>query len=360
MPDLFKDYGKLVGNELAQVIDDKPLKTDPTAFYDTGSYMMNALISGDMYKGIPNNTWTVFAGEQATGKTFIALSVVKHFLDNYEDGKVFWFDSENAITREMATSRGIPFGRVQLIPIDTVEKFKTQVFNWLELYNSANEADKFPAIIVLDSLGMLATSKTIEDTQNQKEVSDMTKQKKIKDMVTVIGLRLMEAKIPLIVNNHVYESMSMYGGKQMSGGSGIKYSSSTTVFLSKRKDKVGTEQVGNIITARADKSRFTIENSKAELLLNFKTGLNRYHGLLSVAEEAGIFKRVGHRYETPDGKKLYQKEIMANPEKYFTPEVLNILNQKVKELYCYGEHTESDVVEDSLVSPEHHELVNES
>ena len=94
--------------------------------------------------------------------------------------------------------------------------------------------------------------------------------------------------------------------------------------------------------ARAEKSRFTIENSKAELLLNFKTGLNRYHGLIPFAEELGIIKRVGHRYETFDGKKLYLKELMRNADIYFSLDVLEQINAKIQETFSYGKMEDED------------------
>jgi RecA/RadA recombinase len=345
---LFKNYSKLVGNEMAKLIDETPLSSDPQRFYDTGSYMMNALITGDFFKGVPEGKITSLAGDPGTGKTFIALSVVKNFLNEHQNGHVIWYDTENAITKEMFTDRNIDYERIVYSPVATVEDFKKETLKWLNEYNHAEEEDKVPVIMVLDSLGGLTTKKTVDDTLNEKEVVDMTRPKLIKSAMTILALELQKAKIPLIVNNHIYDSISAYSGKQMSGGSGLKFFSSTILFLTKRKEKDGTSQIGNIITARAEKSRFTIENSKAELYLSFKTGLNRYHGLLPIAEEAGIFKRVGHRYETADGRKLYEKQIMAEASTFFTPSVLEQLNVQVKELFSYGKAEEEELFVETL------------
>ena len=345
MSKLFKNYAKLVGNEMAQMIDERPLSSDPNVYYDTGSYLMNALISGDIFRGIPDNKITSLAGDPGTGKTFIALSAVKEFLDKYDNGYVLWFDTESALTKQMITDRNVRYMRngeptIVRSSIATVEDFKSETLKFLSEYNKADDEDRVPVMMVLDSLGGLTTRKTIGDTLDEKEVVDMTRPKLLKQAMTLLALELEKAHIPLIVNNHIYDSMSAYSGKQMSGGSGLKFFSSTILFLTKRKEKEGTTQVGNTITARAEKSRFTVENSKAELLLNFKTGLNRYHGLVPFAEEAGIIKRVGHRYETPDGKKLYLKELMKNAETYFTQDVLEQINEKVKEEFCYGKSEE--------------------
>lgn len=337
MSKLFKDYAKLVGNELAAVIDDKPLISDPKFYYDTGSYMMNALISGDISKGVPEGKVLTIAGDPATGKTFIALSIVKNFLTEYKNGFVIWYDTENAITKDMLDSRGIPYnGRMVYSPVVTVEDLKKEMTKFIKEYNAADEEDKVPVIMVLDSLGGLTTKKSIEDTMSEKDTVDLTRPKLIINTMRHVAIELMKASIPLICTNHVYDSMSMYGGKQLSGGQGLKYFSSTILFLSKRKEKDGTDQIGNIITARAEKSRFTIENSKAELYLSFKAGLNKYHGLLPYAEKLGIFKKIGHRYETPDGRKLYEKQIMAEAETFFTPEIMEQLNKTIKEDITYG------------------------
>ena len=117
------------------------------------------------------------------------------------------------------------------------------------------------------------------------------------------------------------------------------------------KDKDGTVQVGNFITARARKSRFTRENSAVEIYLNFKTGINKYHGLVPFAIKAGVFQKVGARYTVPDGRKLYEKQIMADPEEFFTQEVLEKINAVIHEEFSYGEfdpELEKDIYEEPL------------
>jgi hypothetical protein len=132
----------------------------------------------------------------------------------------------------------------------------------------------------------------------------------------------------------------------MSGGSGLKYTASTIVYLSKKKDKEGTEVVGNIIKAKLQKSRFTKENSTVEVKVTFSTGLDRYYGLLDIAEKYGIIKKVSTRYELPDGSKVFGKNINEEPEKYYTKEVLDKIDEACKKEFLYGQESVSSSEEE--------------
>jgi len=151
-----------------------------------------------------------------------------------------------------------------------------------------------------------------------------------------LTLKLGQANIPMIVTNHTYESMSLYGGKQMSGGSGLQYASSTIVYLSKSKEKDGTEVIGNIIRAKTQKSRLSKENKQVEIRLFYdERGLDKYYGLLELGEIGGLWKNVAGRYEM-DGKKIYGKDILKDVDKYFTVEVMQKLNEIAKAEFSYG------------------------
>jgi len=128
----------------------------------------------------------------------------------------------------------------------------------------------------------------------------------------------------------------MYPTKVMGGGSAMQYAASSIVFLSKRKEKDGTEVIGNIIHCKTQKSRLTKENKMVDVLLTYRDGLSKYYGLLEMAEAAGIFKKVSTRYELPDGSKLFGKQILKDPEKYFTEDILNQLDNYAKIEYTYG------------------------
>jgi hypothetical protein len=130
--------------------------------------------------------------------------------------------------------------------------------------------------------------------------------------------------------------MSLYGGKQMSGGSGLQYAASTIIYLSKSKEKDGTEVIGNNIRAKTHKSRLSKENQDVEIRLYYdERGLDRYYGLLELGELGGLWKRNMGRYEF-DGKKIAEKTILENPEKYFTDEVMEKLDVIAKGEFSYG------------------------
>ena len=154
----------------------------------------------------------------------------------------------------------------------------------------------------------------------------------------MLTLKMGQAKIPMIVTNHTYDVVGAYvPTKEMGGGSGLKYAASTIIYLSKKKEKDGTEIVGNIIKAKTQKSRLSKENQQVEVRLYYdERGLDKYYGLLDLAEKYDIFPKKGTRYQCPDGTTQYGKTIMENPEKYFTQEVMIELDKAAEKEFSYG------------------------
>ena len=331
--DFLKDIVKEIGGEYTQLASD----IDETETYvDTGSYIFNALVSGSIFGGVSGNKITAIAGETSTGKTFFSLAIVNNFLDNNPTGYCLYFDTEAAITKSLLEGRGIDTTRLVVVNVVTIEDFRNKTLKAVDLYLKKSKDERQPCMFVLDSLGMLSTNKEITDTLAEKDARDMTKAQLIKGAFRMLTLKLGQANIPMIVTNHTYESMSLYGGKQMSGGSGLMYASSTIVYLSKSKEKDGTEVIGNIIKATTKKSRLSKENKQVEIRLFYdERGLDRYYGLLELGELGGIWKNVAGRYEM-DGKKIYAKQILAEPEKYFTPEVMQALDEIARKEFSYG------------------------
>ena len=328
---------KELDNEFASVADDGIATGDCDGFVDTGSYILNALISGSIYGGLPSNKITALAGESSTGKTFFALSIVKHFLSNNPEAQVIYFETESAVSKDMMTSRGIDTKRVGLVPVTTVQEFRTQSIKVVDEYMKLKKEDRPPLLFVLDSLGMLSTSKEIQDATDGKETRDMTRAQVIKSIFRILSLKLGQAGIPLIVTNHTYEVVGAYvPTKEMGGGTGLKYAASTILFLSKKKEKDGTEVVGNIIKVKAQKSRFTKENSDIETRLFYDArGLDKYYGLLELGEKYGVFQRKGNRIAVGESS-VYPSVILANPEKYFTEEVMQALDECAQKEFLYG------------------------
>ena len=337
MSDFLKDIIKETGNEYAGLVSDGIDSADVTSFIDTGSYAFNALLSGTIYGGMPSNKITAIAGEAATGKTFFALGICKAFLDKDPDAGIIYFESESAISKQMIEARGIDSKRMVIVPVATVQEFRNQSIKILDKYIEQTEKTRKPLMFVLDSLGMLSTTKEMEDTAAGKETRDMTRSQIVKSTFRVLTLKLGRANIPMIMTNHTYDVIgSMFPQKEMGGGSGLKYAASSIIYLSKRKDKEGTEVVGNIIHCKNFKSRLTKENAMIDVKLTYKTGLDKYYGLIELGEEAGIFKKVSTRYEMPDGSKVFGKNINDNPEKYFTKEVLDKIDEQAKRKFQYG------------------------
>ena len=337
MPDFLKQIIKETGNEYASLVSEGVEAGDVDTFINTGSYMFNALLSGSIHGGIPSNKITALAGESATGKTFFVLGMCKSFLDNNPDAGVIYFESESALTKQLIEERGIDSERMVIMPVTTVQEFRTQALTVLDKYTEQNEADRKPLLLVLDSLGMLSTTKEVEDTADGKETRDMTRAQVLKAAFRVLTLKLGRAKVPMVITNHTYVVVGAYMPmKEMGGGSGLKYAASTIVYLSKKKEKEGTEVIGNIIHCKTQKSRLSKENMMVDVRLRYETGLDKYYGLLDLATKHGIFKQVSTRIELPDGSKQYAKSIYADPEKYFTDDILKQIDEAATKEYSYG------------------------
>ena len=337
MSDFFRNMVKELNDENTSIAEDGLSSSEFSGSIDTGSYILNAALSGSLYGGIPNNKITAFAGESATGKTFFAMGVVKKFLDDHPNAAVFYFDTEAAVTKEMMQSRGIDTKRVIISEPETIQKFRHTALQIIDNYAKTAEKDRPPMMMVLDSLGQLSTTKEVQDTAAGSETRDMTKAAVLKATFRVLNLKLAKVNVPLLITNHVYDVVGSYiPMKEMSGGSGLKYTASQIVFLGKKKEKDGKEVIGNIIKCTMTKSRFTKENKKVEVLLTYDKGLDRYYGLLELAEKYDIIKKVSTRYELPDGSKVFGKAINSDPEKYFTPDVMQKLELAAQTEFTYG------------------------
>ncbi len=338
MNDFLKDIIKTTGNEYASLVAEGVEAGDSDTFIDTGSYIFNALLSGSIYGGLPSNKITAIAGESATGKTFFVMGMVKNFLDANPDAGVIYFESESAITKQMVVDRGIDPNRMIMMPVTTVQEFRTQALKVLDKYLEQNDADRKPIMLCLDSLGMLSTTKEVEDTADGKETRDMTRAQVLKAAFRVLTLKLGKAKVPMVVTNHTYDVVgSMFPTKEMGGGSGLKYAASSIVYLSKKKEKDGTEVIGNIVHCKNHKSRLTIENKMVDVRLTYNKGLDKYYGLLDLALKYDIFKSVSTRIELPDGAKQYAKTINNDPTKYFTEDIMKQLDECAEKEFKYGQ-----------------------
>ena len=254
------------------------------------------------------------------------------------DGYCLYFDTEAAVNKGLLESRGIDTTRLVVVNVVTIEEFRGKALKAVDIYLKKSEDERKPCMFVLDSLGMLSTEKEINDTLNDKMVRDMTKSQLVKGAFRMLTLKLGQAKIPLIVTNHTYDVIGSYvPTKEMGGGSGLKYAASTIIYLSKKKEKDGKDVIGNIVKAKTHKSRISKENKTVEIRLYYdERGLDKYYGLLELGELGGLWKNVAGRYEI-NGKKIYAKQIYAEPETYFDQYVMQALDEIAKREFSYGE-----------------------
>jgi|TARA_Y100000034_G_C6825657_1_gene372227 RecA/RadA recombinase len=343
--DFLKSLVKDLADEHTTIAADGKSSAEFSGTMDTGSYILNAALSGSIYGGVPNNKITAFAGETSTGKTYFVLGVISQFLKSNPDGGVIYFDTESAVTNDMLMDRGIDPVKVIKSEPDTIQKFRHNTILMIDKYLEQDESERRPLIFVLDSLGQLSSTKEIEDTAEGSETRDMTKAQILKATFRVLNLKLAKANVPMLICNHTYDVVgSYYPQKEMSGGSGLKYSASTIAFLSKKKEKDGTEVVGNIIKVKMQKSRLSRENREIEVLLDYTTGLHRYYGLVDLGLKYDVFKKIANRIEVEDGKKVYAKSMYDNPTEYFTPNIMDKLEEAAQKEFQYG-FFEDDVEE---------------
>ncbi len=337
MSSYVKRVAELTGNDSAKPMS-KGNDADITGYIDTGSFLFNAQVSGSIFKGLPENRIVVFGGEQSAGKTYFALNAAEQFVKKHPKGEIMYFDTEYAVTTDMVTTRNIPLDRIALIRPKSVQDFRTQCIGVLDGYLEDPVKDRVPLLFVLDSLGALSTTKELEDTSEGSETTDMTKAKLFKSTFRVLTPKFGEAKLPLIVTNHVYDEQGVkYPSKILSGGSGAKYASTLIFFFSKSKKKDSDGEItGNLINVTTNKSRLTVENKRMPTLLDFKFGLNRYYGLLDIASKYGIIEKVSTKFKFPNGESAFESVIYKDPEKWFTKEILLKIDAACGEEFKYG------------------------
>lgn len=342
---------KATGNIYATVADDGIIAGDVNGFIDTGSYALNALLSGSIYGGLPGNKITGVGAASSTGKTYFALGCLRGFLDANPTGFGFIFESESALTKDGLIGRGIDTKRVGIVPVATVQDFRTAALKVLDNYEKLPVEERVPLFFVLDSMGMLSTDKEVRDILSGEDTKDMTRAGLLKATFRVLTLRLGRLGVPMFLTNHTYADVmgGPYAQDVQGGGSGMVYAASSLLGLSKAKDKdEKTKEIrGVIVTVTHTKGRITKENIKIKCLINYNGGLDRYYWLTELAEKAGVWEKLSTQYVI-NGKKYYQKSIEADPEKFFTKEVLDAIDEYTKSNFVYGANGEDRVADEDI------------
>ena len=239
--------------------------------------MMNVALSGD-YKGGLTPGLTVLAGPSKHFKTSFALIMASAYLKKYEDAVLIFYDSEFGSPQSYFDQFDIDTNRVLHTPITNVEELKFDMISQLE---GLERDDK--VIIVIDSVGNLASKKELEDAINEKSVADMSRAKALKGLFRMSTPYLAMKNIPLIAVNHTYKEIGLFPKDVVSGGTGIYYSADNIWILGRRQNKTGTEVTGYDFVINVEKSRYVKEKSKIPISVSWEGGVQTWSGLLDIA-----------------------------------------------------------------------------
>ena len=241
--------------------------------------MINVALSGDPDGGLSSGL-TVLAGPSKHFKTSFGLLMAAAYLDKYEDAVLLFYDSEFGSPQQYFKSFGIDTSRVLHSPITNVEELKFDLISQLE---NIERNDK--VIIMIDSVGNLASKKELEDAMNEKSVADMSRAKALKGLFRMTTPYLTMRDIPLLAVNHTYQEIGLFPKAVVSGGTGIYYSSDNIWIIGRQQEKKGTEITGYNFVINVEKSRFVREKSKIPISVTWEGGIESYSGLLDVAME---------------------------------------------------------------------------
>ena len=244
--------------------------------------MVNVALSGSIDGGLTSGL-TVLAGPSKHFKTSFALLMAGAYLKKHTDACLMFYDSEFGSPQQYFESFGIDTSRVLHIPIKNIEELKFDIVNQLE---QMDRKDK--VIIVIDSVGNLASKKELEDAMNEKSVADMTRAKALKGLFRMVTPYLTMKNIPLLAINHTYQTQEMFSKAVVSGGTGIMYSADNVWIIGRQQDKEGTEIQGYHFIINVEKSRFVKEKSKIPISVSWEGGVQKWSGLLDIAIEGGF------------------------------------------------------------------------
>ena len=298
-------------------IKETSILTDSKFFTDqdliqTSIPAINVALSGKLDGGLTPGL-TVFAGPSKNFKTAFAMLLAKSFLNKYEDGVILFYDSEFGAPQQYFDTFEIDTSRVIHTPITDIEQLKHDSMQQL---NGIERGDHI--MIIVDSVGNLASRKEVEDSLEGKSVADMTRAKQMKSLFRMITPHLTIKDIPAVVVNHTYKEIGLFPKDVVSGGTGIYYSADNIYIIGRRQEKSGTEITGYNFIINVEKSRFVREKSKIPVQVSWEDGISKWSGLLEMALESG------HVIKPTVG--WYQKQ---NPE---TGEILPEVKKRLKDL----------------------------
>jgi RecA/RadA recombinase len=244
--------------------------------------IINVALSGRLDGGLTPGL-TMWAGPSKHFKTAFSLLMAKSYLDKYNDAALLFYDSEFGTPQSYFDSFGIDTDRVLHTPLTDIEQLK---FDIMQQLTSLERDDKL--IIVIDSIGNLASKKEVEDALEGKSVADMSRAKQVKSLFRMVTPHLTMKDVPMIVVNHTYMEIGMFPKAIVGGGTGSYYSADNIFILGRQQEKEGTEVVGYNFIINVEKSRYVKEKSKIPVSVSFDGGISRWSGLLDIALDGGF------------------------------------------------------------------------
>jgi len=261
---------------------------------------INVALSGRLDGGFVPGI-TMWAGPSKHFKSLFSLLMVKAYMDKYKDAAILFYDSEFGTPINYFETFGIDMKRVIHTPVKDVEELKFDIMKQLQDIERGERI-----MIVVDSIGNLASKKEIDDALEQKSAADMTRAKQIKSLFRMITPHLNLKDIPMVVVNHTYKTMEMYAKDVVGGGTGSYYSADTIFILGRQQEKDGTDLTGYNFIINVEKSRYVKEKSKIPISVSFQDGISKWSGLLEMALDAGVVVKPSNgwysRVDTKTGK----------------------------------------------------------
>lgn len=314
-------------------------------FINTGIPALNIALSGEVDGGLSSGL-TVIAGPSRTFKSCMSLKVVAAFLNKYGDGVCLFYDSEFGTTNEYMREMGVDTDRVIHIPVTNVEQLK---FDIVEKIYEIEESDN--VIILMDSIGNIASKKEVEDAVNEKSVADMTRAKAIRSLFRIITPELVMRGIPCIAIGHVYEEIGMFPKTIIGGGTSLMYSCNTAIIISRSQEKDGAELIGYNFNMVIEKSRFVKEKRRIPLTVRYDESIDETSGMMDMMKNGGFIISTGGWYATKDepDTKFRQKDAGDRIRKIAASEEFK---EYVRRTYKLGKKEQEAVEEEQIAEME--------
>ena len=297
-----------------------------TDWISTGSYALNRICSGSVYKGIPAGRVVIFAGPSSSGKSLMSAEIAANALNHNEYDLIFYFDSEGGGMKEFFQSRGCDPEKIEHILLDSVEDATIQILNvYSEILEHKKDNPDFKALAIVDSVGALVPSKLINDAAKGKQAQDMgARAKLVNNLVKGCTIPALKTDMSIIFVNHTYDDpAALFNSKikQQGGGKGLMYQCSLNIQTASKleksedKDEEGFYS-GNVLKFFTVKNRYAQPFKEAEVHIDFRKGALKYHGLLEVAVAYGFIEQNGAYYKVPSysDKQLRRKAILDSEE----------------------------------------------